>query len=221
MKTGLLPGINLLLTILGVAFCFFPIGLYWWKKLNPNKTYLVISLYWMINGILYAPEIFNWKWYNDITFQITLFYNLLDAPLVILMFYFLFKKKIFKYLMIAFFIFETVMTIWMGYNFDSDNIIIGVGSLICLILNIWGISKYFLKVNHTDNENVMVFVYAGFIFYYGLFAVVFNYNYLHVSGSQRPYVVFVNYAAIILATLLTSYGFWKYAHSVRYGDEHY
>jgi hypothetical protein len=217
----MLPGITLLLTIFGVAFCFFPIIIYWWKKLSPDKAYLVLAIYWLINGILYFPEIFNWAWYNNITDQITLYYNLIDAPLILLMFYFVFKIQIFKYTIFAFILFELIITLWKGNNDDSNLIIIGVGSLICLVLNVWAISKYYLKVNHTDDENVMVYVYAGFIFYYGLFAVVYNFNYLHTSGPQRPYVVFINYIAVCLATLLASFGLWKYAYSKQYGDENY
>jgi hypothetical protein len=87
-------------------------------------------------------------------------------------------------------------------------------------MNLWGISRYFMNVEHTEKENVLVFVYAGFIFYYGLFAIVFNYNYLHTSGTEMPYVVFINYSAVILSTSLISYGFWKYA-TVKYSEEKY
>ena len=209
-----------MLTIIAVTLSFVPLVLYWWKKLAPDKSYFAISIFWTINGILYAPEIFHWNWYQAVTNQITLFYNLVDAPLIILIFYSVFRKKFFLFLLMAFIMFEGLMIAWKGFNFDSNNIIIGVGSLICLILNIWGISKYFMKMQHTDTENVLVFVYAGFIFYYGLFAVVYNYNYLRISGPELPYVIFVNYLAICLATSLISYGFWKYAYT-NYKDEHF
>ena len=220
LKTGLLPGINQLLSILAVSLSFLPLILYWWKKLAVDKAYMVISIFWTINGILYTPEIFHWDWYLVATNQITLFYNLIDAPMIFLIFYYIFRKKIFLILIPVFVLFETIMIAWKGFNFDSNNYIIGLGSLICLILNIWGLSKYFMKVEHTERENALVFVYAGFIFYYGLFAVIFNYNYLQTSGPQKPYVEFVNYSAICLANLLISFGFWKYAHT-EYQDESY
>lgn len=220
MKTGLLFGINHLMTILGVAMTFLPLFLFWWKKLAAEKSYMVIALFWTINGILYFPEIFQWNWYNNVSNQITLYYNLIDAPLIFLFFYYAFNKKIFLYLILAFVVFETIMNLWMGFNFQSDNVIIGVGSFICLTLNIWAISRYFLKVEHSNKEDVLVYVFAGFIFYYGLFAVVFQYNYLHASGPQKPYVVFINYSAILLATSLISYGFWKFAHT-EYQDEYF
>ena len=213
MKTGLLPVINELLTILAVSLMFLPLFLYWWKRLAADKAYMVIAIYWTINGITYIPEIFHWDWYNAVTNEITLVYNLVDGPLIFLTFYYIFRKRIFLLLILAFLIFEAVMIAWKGFNDASDNVIIGVGSLICLILNIWAISKYFMKVQHTDSENVLVFVYAGYIFYYGLFAVIYKFNYLLTSGPQRPYVIFINFSAICLATSLISYGFWKFAHT--------
>ena len=214
-----MPGINLILTILAVLLTFLPWTLYKWKKLAPDKTYLAISVFWIINGILYAPEIFHWGWYENASNQITLVYNLIDAPLIILFFYYTFRKKFYLYLIAAFIVFEVVITFWKGYNFDSDSIIIGSGSIICLVLNIWAISKYFLKVEHTDKENALVFVYAGFIFYYGIFLFVpYIFNYLNASGAQLPYVKFINWIDIILATALISFGFWKFAHA-DYRDE--
>jgi len=208
------------MSIMAVIFSFLPLIIYSWKRLATNKAYMVISIFWTINGILYIPEIFHWQWYNSATDLITLYYNLIDAPLILLIFYYAYGKKIFLYLIGAFAVFETIMIAWKGFNFDSDNIIIGLGSLICLILSFWAISKYFKKVEHSDTETALVFVFAGFIFYYGLFAVVYHYNYLNESGPQRPYVQFINYSAICISTGLISYGFWKYAHT-EYLEERY
>jgi hypothetical protein len=218
LKTGLLPGINLILSILAVAFCFIPLALYWWKKLAPDKVYLTIVIFWTINGILYFPEIFHWEWYTNVTNRITLFYNLVEDPLILVIFYFLFRNHLFKFLLPAFILFEIIIILWKGFNWDANNIIIGVGGLICLVLNIWGISRYFLKMQHTDPENVMGFVYAGFIFYFGLYGVIYYFNYIIFSKVTLPYVIFINYLAICLATILISIGFWKFAHA-DYRDE--
>jgi hypothetical protein len=215
----MLPGINQMLSIMAVTLAFLPLVIYWWKKLAADKSYMVIAIFWTINGISYIPEIFHWEWYKLASTQITLYYNLIDAPIIFLVFYYIFRKNFFLYLILAFVVFEAVMISWQGIV-DSDNSIIGVGSLICLILNIWGISKYFLKVEHIDRENVLVYVFAGFIFYYGLFAVVYRYNYLRPSGNELPYVYLINYSAICLATALISFGFWKYAHT-EYQDKYY
>jgi hypothetical protein len=224
LKTGIIPYLNQMFSILAVTFCFVPLFLYWWKKLGPERSYLIVALFWTINGSTYTPEIFHWTWYNSITNQITLYYNLIDAPLIILFFYFFYKKKFFLYLLVGFIFFEVLMIAWKGFNFDSNDIIIGVGSLICLILNIWGISLYLRNIEHSSFENVMVFINAGFIFYYGLFPVTFYFNYLQSSRvvlqANLPYVTFINYFSICMATGLISYGLWKFAIK-KYREEHF
>jgi hypothetical protein len=181
---------------------------------------MVISIFWTINGILYIPEIFHWQWYYAVTDQITLYYNLIDGPLIFLTFYYAFGNKFFLILIPVFALFETIMIAWKGFNFASNNVIIGIGSLICLIMNVWGISKYFKKVEHTDAETALVFIFAGFIFYYGLFAVVYRYSYILESVKEKPYIQVINYLSICLCTGLISYGLWKYAHT-EYLEERY
>ncbi|MFI5124693.1 MAG: hypothetical protein ACHQDF_05155 [Chitinophagales bacterium] len=213
MKTGLLPVLNLLISIIAIGLCFIPMVLFWIKRLAPDKSYLFIALFWLINGITYTPEIFCWQWYHAVSNDITLLYNLMDTPLILLIFYFSFKKKIFLRLLYGFLLFEIAMILWKGYNFDSNTPIIGLGSLISLILNIWGISVFFKKMQHTAFENVLAFVNAGFIFYYGLFTVIYIFNYLNFSMVTLPYVTFINYISITIATGLISYGYWRYGTS--------
>jgi hypothetical protein len=221
LKSGLLPVLNLLISILAVTLCFIPLGLYLWKRLAPDKPFLMISLFWMINGFIYTPEIFRWSWYSaSVSNLITLYYNLIDAPLIILFFYYAFRKKFFLKLLIGFVLFEIIMTVWLGFNDYSDNIIIGVGTFVCLIMNIWGISQYFRNMEHTTTENILVFVNAGFIFYYGLFPVTFFFNYIKFSKVTLPYIIFINFFSICMATGLISFGLWKYAET-QYREERY
>ncbi|HEY4967985.1 MAG TPA: hypothetical protein VII28_16375 [Puia sp.] len=217
----MLPVLNLLISILAVSLCFIPLGLYLWKRLAPDKPFLIISLFWMVNGFMYSPDIFTFSWYDrNLSNQVLLFYNLIDAPLIILFFYYAFKKKFFLKLLIAFIVFEIIMTLWKGFNDDSDNIIIGVGTFICLIMNIWGISQYFRNMEHSTRENILVFVNAGFIFYYGLFPVTFYFNYIRFSQATLPYITFINFFSICMATGLISFGIWKYAET-QYREERY
>jgi uncharacterized membrane protein HdeD (DUF308 family) len=212
------------LTILAVLLCFFPLIIYAWKRLVTNKSYMVISIFWTINGILYIPELFHWHWYDEATNMITFYYNLFDGPLMFLTFYYAYGKKIFLYMILAFAIFEGIIISWKGFNNNSDNIIIGIGSLICLLLCFWAIAKYFMKVEHSDAETVLVFVFAGFMFYYGLFAVIYRYNYIVHNdiqkNLQKPYVMLINWIAICLACGLISFGFARYAHT-EYLEEKY
>jgi hypothetical protein len=206
-------GIIQLMGILAVIFSFLPLIFYLFKGLAENKSYMVISIFWMINAIIYAPEIFHWQWYVPVDEQITLYYNLIDAPLILLIFYYAFEKKVFLFIILSFIVFEAIVIFLAGFNMTSNDIIIGVGSLLCLGLNIWGINKYFRQMNYTATEKAYLFIFAGFIFYYGLCVdLIYIFKFFHFSAGQKKYGALINYTAMVLSTGLISYGFCKFAH---------
>jgi hypothetical protein len=209
-----------LMSVLAVILCFFPLIIYSWKRLVTNKAYMVIAIFWTINGILYIPEVFHWQWYYAVSDQILLYYNLFEAPIIFLTFYYASGRKIFLYMILVFAVFDTIMIEWKGLNFGSGNIIVGMGSLVCLIVNVWGIINFFKKVEHTDGETALVFIYAGFVFYFGLFAIIYPYSYILESVKEKPYIHLINFMSVCLATGLISYGLWKFAHT-EYLEEKY
>jgi hypothetical protein len=213
LEKTVVPVIIQVMGILAVFFSFLPLILYWYKGLAENKAYMIISIFWMINGIIYAPEIFHWQWYIPVDKQVTLYYNLADAPLILLVFYYAFEKRVFLFILLGFVVFEAVVITLTGFNMISNNIIIGVGSLLCLLLNIWGINRYFRQLTHTATEKAYMFIFAGFIFYYGLcIDLIYIFEIFHFSASQKQYEALINYTAMFLATGLICYGFSKYAH---------
>ncbi len=184
------------------------------KRLAPDKTYFIIALFWFLNGIQYMPDIFTWPWFTAaIDRQIILAYNLLEAPMMLLIFYFAFRTKTLLYLLQGMIIFELIMVVWKGHNFQSSTTIIAVESAIGLGLNVWAISAYFRKMQHDDFETTIAFANAGFIFYYGLSSVTLFFNYINYSVDTVPYVRFINAVSIIMATGVTVAGMWKYARS--------
>jgi hypothetical protein len=212
LKTGILSDMTRLILLLAVPLSFLPLIIYWWKRLAENRAYMVIAIFWMINGILYFPDIFHWNWYEPVTLRILLLYNLIDAPIICLIFYYVFQKRLFLYIILAFVAFEAAIIAWKGFNLQSNNIIIAIGSLLCLGLNIWGISKYLKKVKPTREDSVLIFVFAGFIFYYGLIVdIVLISRYLKLTFTQGDPLMLINYSAILVATVLISFGLIKYA----------
>jgi hypothetical protein len=197
---------------LAIIFSFLPLIIYWSRGLIENKSYMVIAIFWMVNGIIYAPEIFHWQWYVPVDEQITLYYNLMDAPLILIIFYYAFENRTFLYIILYFIIFETLVMSITGFNLLSNEIIIGVGSLLCLVLNIWGINKYFKQLNHTPTEKSYLYIFAGFIFYYGLCVdLIYIFKFFRFSDYQKQYSALINYTAMIVATGLISYAFYMIA----------
>jgi hypothetical protein len=214
LETGVLSEIVHVLGIMALFFSFLPLILYWYKGLAENKAYMVISIFWMINAIIYAPEIFHWQWYVAVDEQITKYYNLFDAPLILLIFYYAFEKKIFLFMILSFIVFEAAVITFTGFNMTSNDIIIGAGSLLCLGLNLWGINKFFRQINHSASEKAYMFIFAGFIFYYGLCVdLIYIFKFFNFNRGQKQYQALINFMAMILSTGLISYGFCTYAPS--------
>ena len=214
MNSRLITLLNPYVAAIAILFSFSPLLLLWIKKLSKEKAYTLIAIYWLLNGSTNLPEWMGQADNVSLINDITLVYNLIDAPFVLLILFFSStgnKKRALLYLIIAYVIFETIMIVWKGHNFDSSAIIIGVGGLIILIFSVWGVADFFQKIEHTSFETTMGFIYAAFIFEYGLSIVTFISNYLNYKKETVDVNLFVYYLSVISATLLTSFGLWKYA----------
>lgn len=199
---------------LAIALCFLPFILLWWRKISKEKSFLFVGIYWLANGLLNLPNWIGQANNSSLQSEVTLCYNLLDAPLAILVFYSAsqgMKRKILLYLMIGFILFEMVVIKWKGHNFDSSTVIIGGSTLIALLFSLWGIAEYFNKIEHTYFEHAMGFIYAGFLFNYGPFILIYIYSYLNKStGTTTEANFFLYYLSLLSATLLTTVGIWRY-----------
>ena len=202
------------LSNMAIVLCFVPLLLLWFKKLLHEKTYLFTALYWTANGIMNMPEWLGLSQNHVLQYQVTLLYNLLDAPMVLLVFLFSSTGKKRKYILLItrlFILFELIMLVWKGYNISSSTVIIGVGAFLAITLSIIGVLEYLQKIEHTSNENTMVFIYASFLFAYGIFIVIYLFSYLKIAESEPADNFFIYYISVFLSSCLTCFGFWRYA----------
>jgi len=202
------------MSVLSVALCLVPFLILWLKKLGRVNVYLFIGIYWLANALCNLPDCLGESENSTLQLKIILLYNVLDAPLLLLIFYFAstgLKKRILFYLFLFFLIFEPAVIAWKGYNLTSSTIIVGVDGAVALIFSIWGMAEYFQKIEHNPFESAMGFAYAGFIFVYGFNIVTFVFSYLKRHTEGREANLFLYYFSLILAAFLTSMGMWRYA----------
>jgi hypothetical protein len=218
----MITGINVIFSILAVMLSFVPFLLVVSKNLSQDKPCLTVALFWLMNGLSIIPMFFHWAWYASSRNQIIFSLNLLDAPFMFLIFYFSYRRKFFAFGLAASIAFEFFIIYLKQLGFDSNTIITSTSGTIALLLNFWGLYRYFQLKTYTDQDNVLVYVHTGFVFYYSLFfEVTYTYKILSNRSSQTPfalfspYGMFICYLAIFLSTLLISFGFWKYARPGR------
>ena len=206
-----------------VASCYLPILMIMWKNLRNEKSFVTIGIYWLFSGLINLP---NWvsffqndAWQN----QITLIYNLIDGPLIFLFFFFSArgkKRKLIKYTIILFILFEIATIAITGYNLKSSTIIIGFDTFIALTLCITNIASYLSKLEHSPCENALVFINSSILFSYGVFIIIYFFSYLGFANSkaENNEVFLIYYISLFLSSLLTCYGLWRYTQKPIFSD---
>lgn len=222
MKPGLTTTLYFIISNLAICLCFVPLIILWFKKLKYEKAYLVIALYWFANGLMNLPEWTGQSENRILIKQITLIYNLLDAPLVLIFFLYSsisINKKIIRYILGLFILFEIIMVAWKGYNLTSSTIIIGVGTFFAITFSVIGVMEYLQKMEHTPFENTMVFIYASLLFDYGIFIIIYFFSYLKyffnynnpASKAENIDNFIIYFVSLLLSTFLSCYGIWQFA----------
>ena len=206
--------LNPYISLIAIILCFIPFGLLFWKRMNKEKVFLLVCIYWSITGLINMPQYLPTAYKSaKLEENITLIDNMLDTPLMILIFYYTsegFMKNLLRWFLLGFVVFEAIMIFWKGHNYDSNTVIIGVGTILTFGYSLWRLAQYFQKMEHNDLENTIVFVYASYVFYFGIFLIIWVFNYLNFRKETVSENLFLYYLSIILATLVTSIGFWRY-----------
>lgn len=201
-----------LITVLSILACFVPFTLLIWKKLWKEPLYILICAYWLINGLINLGPLFNLPISIRAEDTITLTANALDTPLVLGIFYLATKgakRTALKITFISFVLFEMIVIAFKGFNYSSSSIIIGVGLIVVLIYGAAGIISYLGRLEHTPQENVMVFIYSSFLFFYGTFIIIYIFSYL-TTVSDDADNFFLYYVELFVAALPAIYGLVKY-----------
>ncbi|HVM87105.1 MAG TPA: hypothetical protein VMT76_02880 [Puia sp.] len=216
MKSGFYPILNMIITNVAIISCLAPFFLVLWKKLQYQRTYTLIGIYWLVTGLLNQ---YNWVSDSDnylLQALLMFFRNLFGIHVALIIFMVYSKegkrKKIF-YTLLAFISFELTMLIWNGMETRSNIIITGIGSLIVLIYSIVGLIEYIKEVYHSPFENTIAFINAAFLFAYGATVMLSTLNFFAIASPSDPNEFFLYYVGLLLSALLTCFGLWQYAET--------
>lgn len=200
---------------IAITCCLIPFFLLASRKMRQVTTYRILGMYWLLNGFIHFADIYFFRTYkNGWLDQLTEYYNVLDTPLVLLIFFNASAgayKRLLLRTLLAFVIMEVLVIGWKGYAFTSGFIFVGSGVLLVLAYSIIGLVQYMRKMEYTSFETSMVFVYAALLFGYGSYLII--YMFVHIRGSneanrQDSYLLY--YVMLLLSAIITSLGLWSY-----------
>ncbi len=202
-----------LITIISIIACFIPVIVLIIRKLWKESIYTLIATYWLINGLINITTLFGIPVDPVTDDYITLTANYMDVPMVLFIFYVAsegMRKNIIRITLITFIAFEICITAIKGFNYDSVTIILGASLVIIIVFGIVGIVSYLAKIEHTPQENAMVFVYSSFLFFYGSFVIVYVFSYLtHKASDEDTFLLY--YLELLIASIPSIYALIKYA----------
>ncbi|HMH20540.1 MAG TPA: hypothetical protein VK563_02135 [Puia sp.] len=218
MKTGIYTVLYNVISNLAIALCFIPLILLFWKKMRKDKAYWMVGLYWLATGLVNLPNFGSafavQAGHTPLQDRIKLIYNLLDTPLILLIFlYSAPGKKHKKHILLVLFLFllmEGGLLDWKGYDTLSSALIIGAGMLLVFSYSITGLVQYMKKMEHTSFENSMVFVHAALLFAYGSFIIIYIFIRVHPSTIDKQDSFMIYYISLLLSAVITCLGLWSY-----------
>jgi hypothetical protein len=178
-------------------------------------AYRVLAIYWLLNAVIHFSDIYFFLSFRNTRLDRLLnYYNVLDTPLVLLIFACASSGRHRRTLALSIFLYvvlEMVIIGWKGYDAVSGFIFTGFGVLVVIVYSIIGLVQYMRKMEYTSFENSMVFIYGALLFAYGSYLIVSLF--LHIRGntesnSQDSYLLY--YFSLLISAVITSLGLWSY-----------
>jgi hypothetical protein len=182
------------------------------------KTFWILSIYWLLNGLINLPVHYlaNHSESRTVLKQLNFYYNLLEAPLLLLVFACSAHGRMRRQLLFVLSLFavgELAVMRMKGPGVFSTSLIMGVGLLLILAYSITGLVLYMRKMEHSPFEHSMAFIYAALLFDYGSYLIIFIFAHVHTgtgnnNGGSDSFLLY--YASLLLSATLTSLGLWSY-----------
>jgi hypothetical protein len=198
-----------IITILATVAYFIPVLIVIFKKLWKDMYFLYLGIYWLggalVNTITNVPGI------GLATLEvITVIYNMIDIPFILwILWYTSFSSSLAKLLrpmIVAYIIIEVVLVLSLGINYEAIKYIIGAGVLVVLITLVWEITLYLQRIEHSNREKSMLFIYAALLFEYGSYTIVYIFDYFIVPADQVDKFL-IYYISSLIAIAIASFGF--------------
>jgi hypothetical protein len=216
LKTGSYSVLYLVIASLAIVICFVPFLFLGFKKVRMVNTYRVIGIYWLFNGLVNFPILcpIQREGVRNFFQHLSNIYDLVDTPLVLLVFALASAGKLRKQVLlvlVGFVIGESILIGRKGYAF-SWPIVIGIGVSLILVYTVSGLWQYLKKMEHNRFENSMAYVYAALLFGYGTYLIIYLLYFFRksASGYNEADSFLLYYTSLLLSAVVTSTGIWSY-----------
>jgi hypothetical protein len=198
-----------IVTVLAIIAYFVPMAIVLLKKLWKDVFFLLFAVYWIVGAIIniisFIPGI------TPTSLEIvTVLYNMFDIPFILAILWYtttsISLKKLLKIVIGSYVVVELLLVMNSGVRYDSIKYILGAGVLMVLVTLVWEITLYLQRMEHTNREKSMLFIYAALLFEYGTYTIVYTFEYFILAYDVTDNLL-IYYISTVIAILIASVGF--------------
>lgn len=195
-----------IITLLATIAYFVPAFIVIFKRLWKDPYFIYLGLYWLagavvniVTGIKSLPvEV------------IAVLYNMVDIPFMLWILWYTSSStslaKILRVVIAAYITIEVILVLISGVNYDAIKYIMGIGVLLVLVTLVWEITLYLQRIEHSNRERSMLFIYAALLFEYGSYTVVYIFDYFIIPPDQED-TLLIYYSSSLIAISIACFGF--------------
>ena len=198
-----------IISILATVAYFIPAFIVLFKKLWRDTYFFYLGIYWLLGAMVNIAT--NTMGMELRTLEIiTVVYNMIDIPFILwILWYTSFSShlaKLLRFVIVGYVITEIVLVLTFGLNYDAIKYIIGGGLLLVVTTLIWEITIYLQRIEHSNREKAMLFIYAALLFEYGSFTIVYIFDYFIIPADQVDKWL-IYYISTLIAIIIACFGF--------------
>jgi hypothetical protein len=217
LKTGFYSVFYTIVSNGAIVLCFIPFLFLFWKNMRMVRTWWVLGIYWLLNGLDNLMEIWfatRTEGSHALVRQLSVCYSLVETPLLLLTFALARQGRSRKGLLLVLVLFmvgESILLRLRGNGYLG--LIVGSGLGIIILYSLMGLLDYVKNMEHTRFENSMVYIYAALLFSYGSTLIIYIFTHYHGAVGTNSHDMdsfLLYYVSLLLSAAITCAGLWSY-----------
>lgn len=201
-----------LMSLAAVVAYFIPIILVLLKKAWRDPFFRLFGIYWSLGGICNLFDVIPGV-PHALSYDVGVFYNMLDMPFILAILYYTSAYSFVKKTALGSIALVAVLSILgvlkLGVTYDSLKYSLAVGVASVIGIGIVEIVRYMQKIEHSPRQNAKMFIYAGLMFQYVTFIVIYIFDYVIESENRKDSFI-IYYASSVVAMLIACCGFMMF-----------
>jgi hypothetical protein len=198
------------IAVVAVASYFVPLVIVLIKRLWRDHFFMLFASYWMLGGFINMMDVIP-GFSKKVSYTAGIYYNMLDIPFILTIFYLTTSSYMIKrftpFAIVLIFLSEVVSVVMADHlTYDTIKYPLGAGVAMVLFIVIAEIVRYMQTIEHSNRQNSKMFIYAGVLFEYATFVVIYIFDYfVAASNATDSYIIY--YLSSVVALFIASCGY--------------